>query len=319
MRRRARSALAALLLALAAGVPAAAQQAAVFELDDYVDPQLLGAIVEEGEIVPGNRFLVVRLLSGTAEDMEHQGFYTNGRTNFLHAGASFYDGAHQWDVEATRLPEVSTAEPNFSLAPSPGRGRIVPRTRFRVQYGRYLAALTQREDGEQHGGGYIGRGLVSLGYDQLPDGRGLYDFGLYVDVPLSKAVKQLGKEPRRSSKGFTGGVGYNWRVLENGYDQHRFLYYYSFGNQPWRTPYPALRIATPVRFSFGGERTEGHWRLAPVRLELGTRAALGRTSLHLSYAISARTASEGYTAKVNHELAAFVDVVAFSRLLPPRP
>ncbi len=304
-----------LLLLGATTAIANAQQAAVFELDDYVDPQLLGAVAQGDHFLAGNRFILVRLLAGTASDMEHQGYYTTGRTDFLHGVASYYDGARQWDLELTSLPEVSTTRDRFGRnpAPAPERGRVVPRSRVRLQYASYMAApddVAGEDEGEQSASRYV----ISVGHDQLPGQRSVYDLGVYFDVPLGKITK-VGRLDFAHS--FVGGLGYNWRILENGYDQHRILYYYS-ENKPWGDPGRAVRISTPVRLSFGGERSEGHWRWAPLRLELGARASLGRAAVQVSYALSGRMPSRGFEKEWNHEVAAFLDVVAISRVLPPR-
>jgi hypothetical protein len=300
--------LAAFVLALAGPAATPAQPVAVFELDDYLDPRLLGArVTEEDKIEPGNRFLVTELITGAISDFEHQGLYSEGRTEFAHLAAKLYSGRRQFNVLATVFdPRFS---PRFGrerneapgAIPSAERARVIPDERIRLQYGWYSFNPGTSEDG------FIDRFLLSAGAARTAAGDRIYDLGLVVDLPMSFDDKNL-----------LGSLGYDWRIVDGGFNQHRILYFYRWGNDAVfdRFGGPFSPISLPVRLSFGGERSENHWRMAPLRLELGVEVPIEilRTTLHLTYAPSFRLGSQGFQQELNHELAAFLEVIPLSRV-----
>lgn len=315
---------------LAAASPLAAQPAAVYELDTYLDPRALGSTIDEsGAIVPGLRFWIAEALAGTISAFEHQGAFTEGPTEFAHVSTSFYSGRHQLNLLVTDFdprdrsaprptPEDCGREPG---TPDCGAGvprertRFVPDYRIRLQYGRYKRIANTVGEEEHEEESFLSRSLISAGYEEGPFGD-VFDLGIVIDVPLGDLYRAMGLSTWES--GFNGAFGYDWRIIEGGYDQHRLLYFYSWRNDQWQEG-PWRHLSTPVRLSFGGERSEGHTRWAPVRLEAGLRFEIERlrTSLQVTYAPSWRPASRGFDSEVNHELAAFVDVVALAKILAP--
>jgi hypothetical protein len=285
------------LLALLAPGLAAAQSVTVFELDDYLDPRLLGTQLREGgEIVPGYRFVVAELLAGTVSDFEHQGSYGAGETEFAHVTARLYQGRSQLNLLATVFnPRTSPvfglgSEERSGTIPARERARVIPDYQLRLQYGRYEFNRGTASDS------FIDRLLFSVGYAQTHAGDQIYDLGVVLDLPI---------------RDFLGSFGYDWRIVEGGFDQHRLLYFYRWPNEKVVGP-----VGLPVRLSFGGERSEGHWRLAPFRLEVGVTVPIERlqTTLHLTYAPSFRPASLGFEQRWNHELAAFFDIVPLTKV-----
>ncbi len=279
---------------------AAAQPIAVFELDDYLDPRLLGTEFREGGgIEPGNRFVVAEVLAGVISDFEHQGLFSDGETEFAHIASSLYVGRSQFNLLATVFdPRTSPvfgrgSEEAPGTIPGGERARVIPDYRLRLQYGRY------KFNPGTAGDSFIDRLLFSVGYARTDAGDQIYDFGLVLDIPIEDKL---------------GSFGYDWRIVDGGFDQHRLLYFYRWANENVIGP-----VSFPVRLSFGGERSETHWRLAPVRLEVGAKVPIERlrTTVHLTYAPSFRPASRGFEQGWNHELAAFLDVVALTKVFAP--
>ena len=294
-----RMAWVAIVLGLSTVGPGFGQPAAVYEIDDYLDPRILGAEVSDGVFLPGNNLWVSELLVGSISDFEHLGAFTDGTTEFAHLSTSLYLGRSQLNLLVTdfdprgvdmvpeecdrELSECDTSVPAELEELPPERARFVPDYRIRLQYGWYRYVGTTESDES------LARVLISAGYEKGPFGD-VYDLGLVVDVPI---------EDR-----FVGSLGYDWRIVSDGFDQHRVLYFYSWRNDRWRY------LALPVRFSFGGERTEKHWRWAPIRLEAGLKVKIRplRSALQITYAPSYRPQSRGFESGVNHELGIFLDV-----------
>lgn len=277
-----------------------AQPVAVFELDDYLDPRLLGTeFREDGGIEPGYRFVVGELLAGTISDFEHQGFYSTGETEFAHVTARLYQGRSQFNLLATVFdPRTSPvfgrgSEEAPGTIPGGERARVIPDYRLRLQYGRYRFNQGTAERS------FIDRLLFSVGYARTDAGDRIYDLGVVFDIPIDTLL---------------GSFGYDWRIVDGGFDQHRLLYFYRWSNKELIGP-----VSLPVRLSFGGERSETHWRWAPIRLEVGAKVPVERlrTTLHLTYAPSFRLVSRGFEQGWNHELAAFLDFVPLTKVFTP--
>jgi hypothetical protein len=291
---------AAWLLALLAPALATAQPVAVFELDDYLDPRLLGTEFQEnGGIEPGHRFVVGEMLAGVISDFEHQGFYSAGQTEFTHVTARLYQGRSQFNLLATVFnPRTSPvfgqgSEESPGTIPGGERARVIPDYQLRLQYGLYQLTPGTADNR------FIDRLLFSVGYARTNAGDQIYNLGMVFDIDIP--IKAL-----------LGSVGYDWRIVDGGFDQHRLLYFYRWSNED-----VIGRVSLPVRLSFGGERSEAHWRLAPVRLEMGVKVPVERlrTTIHLTYAPSFRPASRGFEQGWNHEFAAFLDVMPLTKVL----
>ena len=285
----------------------AAQPIAVFELDDYLDPRTLGSVpTAEGSFESGRRFVLVESVLGAVNDFEFEGATTDGRTQFAHAALRTYSGKHQWNLLVTGFdpPEqysTGAGAPGRSGSLLRERGRRIPDYRIRLQYGRYGVSSTPQSDV-----GFVSRALWTVGYENGPAGA-VTELGLVLDFPLD-FLKEDPSNPK-----LIGSLGYQWRIVEDGYDLHRILYHYSWKNQHWR------HWATPVRLSYGAERSEGEWRKAPLRLEAGIQIPIERlnSTLYITYAPSYRYPSRGFDGGWNHELAVFVNPVFFTRILRP--
>lgn len=290
---------------LTAGGTVDAQPVTVFELDDYLDPRILGSKpTDEGSFEAGPGFLLVESVMGVVGDFEYQGSFTDDRTDFLHAALRLYSGKHQLNVLVTGFEAEVARRPASADGASVQRerARAVPDHRIRFQYGRYAVNSASRD-----GFAFVSRNLWSVGYEDGPEGT-IYELGWKVDFPLDDVVRRPGQSE------IIGSFAYDWRIVEGGYDLHRLLYNYDWKNRHWRNG------ATPVRFTWGGERSEGHWRWAPFRLEAGIQVPVRAldSTFYITYAPSYRIASRGFDEGWNHELAVFLNPVVVGRVFKPR-
>jgi len=118
-------ALAAALFLSAAAV--SAQEIDVFDINDFVNPRQLGAVVRPNGALacPCNQALVATLVGGGVHDYVDGLRPTGADVRFAHLATSYYAGLWQVNVKATAFENESTVE--------------VPARKYSLQLGRYYA------------------------------------------------------------------------------------------------------------------------------------------------------------------------------------
>jgi len=124
--------VALLVLAKQAG----AQELDIFDVNDFIDPRALGAILDgKGALVcPCRRFVVSRLLVGRIEHYADNSNPTRANVIFERIATSYYTGLWQLNLKASRIraPKEIQDGPFFL-------GTLVPRAKYGLQLGRYWA------------------------------------------------------------------------------------------------------------------------------------------------------------------------------------
>jgi len=121
----------AAVFALLLVVPALAQEMTIFDVNDFVDPRVLGtAAASNGNFkCPCVQFLIARAIGGWDHDFLNVTMPTNVDVGFAHLATSFYRGSWQVNAKATVLRDVHRSDV-FS------RG-TVPQQTFTLQLGHY--------------------------------------------------------------------------------------------------------------------------------------------------------------------------------------
>ncbi len=138
------------LFTLLSAVPLAAQEFDVFDLNDFVDPRLHGAIYDRnGSLTDrGDVFRLVRIATGGISDYAWRSTPTHDNVGFLHVVASEYAGNFQANVKATFLDGQ--------------HDNALPRYRVMTQLAHYMLHEANSEVKKSGIDRIAGRAMVSL-------------------------------------------------------------------------------------------------------------------------------------------------------------
>ena len=261
--RHAAFSLAAWLLLIAA--PAFGQHYQVFDIEDFVDPSLLGRLAE---IKEAKAFGALTLVTGAGQDLQRWGELTEGSFSFAHLAGDLYMGDWQFGLDAISL--------------NPQEPRPLFGDRLGLQIGRYSTSEDLVEVDEENNRQllvrYVTRKFLLWQVERQPEG------GLGNSLTLGLDLRRDG--PRTSIVDVVGGCSYTWVQAgpgDNGHDRH----YASFD---YRSPIAAYKngIRLSAGFGIGAEYTLGRFRWSAARLELADDIPIRpiRSKVRLSWAPS---------------------------------
>lgn len=307
-------------LAVAATPPAGiAQEATVFELVDFVDPQALGGtFTDDDGFLAGLRYLSVIASGGWISDYQERNVFSDEAFAFAHLSVNYYAGRSQWTFNLTGL-DASTDDfvgrglPALDLGPA---GSIAT-YRARLKWGRYLRYFEpqagSKEDSPREDPPVARRRPYSLmrssfwiAAERLANGDTVPDLGFALDV--QDAEDFLG------DLDFLGSLVLGWKLIDGRADEYRISY---LVQNRWYKSDRGFELRS--RLGISGERTFGHWRWGTARYEFSLDIPVfsNRGVLHVVATPARRFRSRGIEKSWNHELALFLDASLVARLFQP--
>jgi hypothetical protein len=236
---------------LFASVAAHAQELDVFDLSDFVDPRLHGAVFDEqGRIVdPGQTYAVLRTTTGAIANYTWRNLPSDGEIGFLHLAKSTYKGANQRTLKLTAIGSDGSLD--------------LPRIRATAQFGRYhVTPPSPRMVRSGIDEPMAGRWMLSAMVESLRGGGSSYD------AEISGSLDVITPLPGKRST--TGSVVFVSRKNDEGGWTHRTAYVYRLVNRTYFDD----RVTVGATVAAGAERTDS-WHWATIRLSTRTSIEAG--------------------------------------------
>lgn len=299
---------------------ASAQELAIFDISDFVDPREIGAVVsEQGTFqCPCSRLLITRLISGWDGKFVNVTRPTPFDVAFAHLASSYYHGASQYNAKMSAIRDVHLPrnQPTFVDA------RAVPRHALTLQAAHYRARSAkgmaarvelswrishyQEPAVRQTGSG------ETLRFQRYTRDRIDHEFGFEYDLAIP-----LFRRAFLGSLSYTA-LGGEHPTLTSSADRSRIAYTQRFPNFAIRK----LRVETSLMAAIFGDGLRFK-RFGQLTLRPSGRVAMpiGSTGLNVSIRYSPtfalhrppRNVGGGYDWTDAQEVAIFVDRVIFSR------
>lgn len=263
----------------------------IYELNDFVDPALLGTVLVIGDepAALGNSWLNMRLTAGWLSDYQDGGRFTGSEQAVYRLSTSYYSGRNHYAVKVTFLDPTDVSP---SLEPEERRLRLD------FQYSRYYVTR-----GLELGDTDPTRWRVALGIEEF-FGEPRYHLGFDNEL-----IFESGDDLVHASISLLSRAGPNG---EN--DEHyAFISYRGLGHAYGNAVRWRLQL-------LGAERSDHHWRWAPFQTEIAWEIPAGPSTIHLIAAPAYRVRSRGRRNGWNFEFGALVDLSLVSKLFsPPDP
>lgn len=290
-------AFAAVALLLLVAASAAAQEFDIFDLNDFVDPRLRGAVYDEsglGLVENGVGYRVIRLATGGISNYAWRNRPMTDEVAFVHLVSSAYTGATQMNVKVSLLTsrqDDAQILPRYRVTGQLARYQMAPPSAHLRKLGvtesiagRWLLAATIEENrfnDPRHGPHRSYNGEFGGELDlTLPLPRGRSVSGSFIATARNTQYE-----------GWTGRLTYYYRLPE------------------WQHS----RIRFGSALGAGIQRTDA-WHLGALRMAMRTSVDVPRMgTLNLTWTPTYLPGASERS--ISHELAIFVDRTLFSRVL----
>lgn len=278
-----------------------AQEAEIFEINDFIDPRLLEPI---GPDSPPLGFFRVRTDYGYIGDYQSRFGFTGENLDFAQVGGNLTLQRWQLGIEALRIGLFDLHD----LAPE---GSVSERERYSVELGRYFSDSYLVEVQAEEGKGLAevevhNRIRVGIERSELESGETVGAINLDWDWSTKLAPDFLN--------------GWHYTLVEDREgDEGRNSHYLSFSSRGVVHRFDRGGKIL-LGLAFGGERTRGHTKFSSVRIELIGRIPIRflGTELQLAWSPAWQPTNRDHASDWNSEIGFMVSHQVFTRLFERR-